>query len=105
MKPPALATASSEAVPPSAAVLGACFKNRPVRGPGLQWGQNRRVSCRPRALTRHFRGFSKHALRPAQAIKPPAAHSCHIQVIITRRDIGSLAGGGPVGGRKSVGGF
>src|SRR5258708_4905901 len=62
MKPPALAIASSEAVTPSAAVLGACFKNRPVRGPGLQWGQNRRVSCRPRALTRRFRGFSKQAL-------------------------------------------
>ena len=43
--------------------LRACFKNRPIRGPGLQWGQNRHVSCRPRALTRRFRGFLKHALR------------------------------------------
>src|SRR5712692_5545419 len=43
-------------------ILRACFKNRPVRGPGLQWDQNRRVSCRPRALTRRFRGFLKQAL-------------------------------------------
>src|SRR6266851_2222048 len=43
--------------------MRACFKNRPVRGPGLQWGQNRPVPCRPRALTRRFRGFLKHALK------------------------------------------
>src|SRR5260370_40494941 len=43
--------------------MRACFKNRPVRGPGLQWGQNRPVSCSPRALTRHFRGFLKYALK------------------------------------------
>ncbi|SRR5260370_5366206 len=43
--------------------LRACFKNRAIRGPGLQWGQNRHVSRRPRALTRRFRGFLKHALR------------------------------------------
>ncbi len=42
--------------------LRRCFRNRPVRGPGLQRGEYRRVSCRPRALTRRFRGFSKHAL-------------------------------------------
>src|SRR6266446_1857482 len=42
--------------------LRARFKNRPVRGPSLQWGQNRRVSCRPRALTLRFRGLLKHAL-------------------------------------------
>ena len=48
--------------------LGVCFKNRPVRGPGLQWGQNRRVSWRPRAFKRRFRGFLKHALR--QQIRP-----------------------------------
>src|SRR6266705_7101536 len=43
--------------------MKACLKNRPVRGPGLQWGQNRLVPCRPRALTRRFRGFLKHALK------------------------------------------
>ncbi len=42
--------------------LRRCFRNRPVRGPGLQRGEYRRVSCRPRALTRRFREFSKHAL-------------------------------------------
>src|SRR6266568_7350495 len=43
--------------------LRACFENRPVRGPGLQGCRNRIVSCRPRALTRRFGGFLKHALK------------------------------------------
>src|SRR5437899_5155799 len=34
--------------PFSTRILRARFKNRPVRRPGLKWGQNRRVSCRPR---------------------------------------------------------
>ena len=42
--------------------LRACFENRPVRGPGLQGCRNPIVSCRPRALTRRFGGFLKHAL-------------------------------------------
>src|SRR5260370_5690311 len=50
--------------------LRLCSKNRPVRGPGLQWSENRRVSCRPRALTRRFRGSSKQALR-ANLKTPP----------------------------------
>src|SRR5260370_26654977 len=43
--------------------LRACFKNRPVRGPGLQWDQKRRVCVRARAFRRRSRGFLKHALR------------------------------------------
>ena len=42
--------------------LRACFENRPVSGPGLQGCRNRIVSCKPRALTRRFGGFLKHAL-------------------------------------------
>src|SRR5260370_22747421 len=53
--------------------LRICSKNRPVRGPGLQWGENRRVSCRPRALTRRFRGSSKPALRAY--LKTPAGRA------------------------------
>ncbi len=45
-----------------AASLRACFKNRPIRGPGLQRSRLPAVSCRPRALTRRVRGFLKHAL-------------------------------------------
>src|SRR5207245_8070101 len=47
--------------------LRACFENRPVRGPGLQGCRNRIVSCRPRALTRRFGGFLKHALNLSHA--------------------------------------
>jgi hypothetical protein len=51
----------------SAHTLRVCFENRPVRGPGLQGCRNRIVSCRPRALTRRFGGFLKHALKELQS--------------------------------------
>ncbi len=52
--------------------LRACFKNRPVRGPGLQGFGILAISRRPRALTRRPPSISKHALRPQS--KPDAAN-------------------------------
>src|SRR5258708_40182728 len=40
--------------------LRRCFRNRPVRGPGLQRGEYRRVSCRPPALPPGFLDISKN---------------------------------------------
>jgi hypothetical protein len=46
----------------SVAAGRACFKMRPVRGPGLQGCRTSAGSCRPRALTRRWQAISKHAL-------------------------------------------
>src|SRR3989442_11924135 len=48
--------------------LRACFKNRPVRGPGLQGLRILAISRRPRALTRRPPTILKHALNPRGAI-------------------------------------
>src|SRR5260370_35588321 len=45
--------------------LRACFKNRPVRGPGLQGFVILAISRRPRALTRRPPPILKHALAVA----------------------------------------
>src|SRR6266849_9696955 len=43
--------------------FSACFKNRPVRGPGLQGFRLLAISGTPRALTRRPPTILKHALR------------------------------------------
>jgi hypothetical protein len=52
--------------------LRACFKNRPVRGPGLQGFGILAIPRRPRALTRRPPTILKHALKPPS--KPGAAN-------------------------------
>src|SRR5437879_105911 len=51
---------------PTAYLLSAGFKNRPVRGPGLQGFRILAISRRPRALTRRPLTISKPALRLPQ---------------------------------------
>src|SRR6266852_3952883 len=50
------------------AILRACFKNSPVRGPGLQGFGILAISCRPRALTRRPPTILKPVLRPLSSV-------------------------------------
>jgi hypothetical protein len=56
-------TATANWLPEGGRKLRACFKNRPVRGPGLQGFRILAISRRPRTLTRRPPTIIKHALR------------------------------------------
>jgi len=68
--------------------LRACFENRPVRGPGLQDCGLPAIFCRPRALTRRFCGFFKHA--PSRIFPNLVGRSCRFALIFGRRGGGAL---------------
>ena len=55
--------------------LRACFKNRPVRGPGLQGFRILAISRRPRALTRRPPTISKHALMRRRSRFSPSSQT------------------------------